>query len=327
MASILDTIGNTPLIELERVLSRPRIRLFAKLESFNPGGSIKDRSAYAIIGEAYESGVINQDTVVIESSSGNMGVGLAQVCRYLNLRFICVVDPKITVQNRKLLEAYGAEMSTVEEPDPATGEYLVCRLTRVRELLSQHTNAFWPNQYGNRKASDAHHKTISEILSALNGELDYLFCSTSTCGTLRGCAEILQIRSPKTVIVAVDAVGSVIFGMTPKKRLIPGHGATIVPELFNNSLANRFVNISDLECVIGCRRLMSKEALFVGGSSGAVLMAVERICEEMSDGARCAAIFPDRGERYIDTIFSDEWVSKQFGAQAKLHILECYEAQ
>jgi 2,3-diaminopropionate biosynthesis protein SbnA len=324
MISILDTIGNTPLIELKHILVESRVRFFAKLEAFNPGGSVKDRPAYEILAEALKSGLIDANTAVIESSSGNMGIGLAQVCRYFNLRFICVIDPKITGQNRKLLEAYGAELSIVEEPDPATGEYLSGRLSRVKELLAETKNAFWPNQYANRSASRAHHRTMSEIMRDMEGHLDYFFCSTSTCGTLRGCAEYLKIHSPRTTVVAVDAIGSVIFGSPSRKRLIPGHGASMVPDLFDTALADRSIHISDFECVVGCRKLIKKEALLVGGSSGAVLMAVERMCKDLSDGARCAGIFPDRGERYIDTIFSDRWVAEHFSSSESKWVREHY---
>jgi N-(2-amino-2-carboxyethyl)-L-glutamate synthase len=262
--------------------------------------------------KAFDSGLINKDTIIIESSSGNMGIGLAQVCRYLNLHFICVIDPKITLQNRRLIQAYGATLSLVSDADHVSGEYLQARLARVQELLSVHRNSFWPNQYANCDASDAHHVTMAEILSGVGGRLDYLFCATSTCGTLRGCAEYLREHSPATKAIAVDAVGSVIFGRTPRRRLIPGHGASTIPHLFDASLASSCVHVTDLECIAGCRTLLRDEALLVGGSSGAVFMAVQRALPDIFAGARCAAIFPDRGERYLETIFSDDWIEQHF---------------
>lgn len=314
---ILSTIGNTPLVELTRALSDCRFRLFAKLEGFNPGGSIKDRPALRIIQIGFETGQIGPDTVVIESSSGNLGIGLAQACLYLGLRFICVIDPKTTAQNRRLLEAYGAELDMVTEPDPVTGEFLQCRLDRVRYLLNSIDNSFWPNQYASLCNPEAHHRTMEEIVQAVPGKLDYLFCATSTCGTLRGCAEYARNNSLSHLkLFAVDAVGSVIFGGAGAKRLIPGHGSSVRPPLYQTGLADECIHITDWECVVGCRTLLTREALLVGGSSGATLMAAKRMKDQIPPGATVVLIFPDRGERYLDTIFSDQWVFEHFGSGA-----------
>lgn len=310
---ILSIIGNTPLIRLNRLMADAPFRLYGKLESLNPGGSIKDRPAFHILKQAIESGIIKPDAVVIESSSGNMGIGLAQACSCFGLRFICVVDAKTTKQNIRLLRAYGAEVEVVEEPDPETGEFLQARINRVRALSASLVNSFWPNQYSNLLNPLSHHHTMSEICTALGGEVDYLFCATSTCGTLRGCADYVRLHNLKTKIIAVDAAGSVIFGGQKAKRLIPGHGAAVVPELFRPDLANRHVHVTDLDCVVGCRRLAQREAILAGGSSGAVVLAVEKIKHEIPGGAACVVILPDRGERYLDTIYSDEWVTEHFG--------------
>ena len=316
--NVLSAIGNTPLVRLKHVFKDLPFQLYAKLEGLNPGGSTKDRPALSIIKHGFETGAIRPDTVVIESSSGNMGIGLAQICAYYGLRFICVVDPKTTVQNRRLLEVYGAEVDQVDEPDPVTGEFLQARIARVEALLHTFPHSFWPNQYANLLNPRAHYQTMHEILAALDGRLDYLFCATSTCGTLRGCAEYVRATGLPTKVVAVDALGSVIFGGQKSKRLIPGHGAAIRPQLFQDELADRHVHVTDLDCVIGCRRLVKHEAILAGGSSGAVLMAVAQIKGDIKAGATCVAIFPDRGERYLDTIYSDGWVSEHFGLISKL---------
>lgn len=310
---VLTAIGKTPLIRLSRVHDF-RFSLYAKFEALNPGGSIKDRTAVSIIERGMETGDINPDTVIVESSSGNMGIGLAQVCAYYKLRFVCVIDPKTTQQNISILRAYGAEIDLVSEPDRNTGEYLQARIDRVRHLRRTVPNSFWPNQYENLHNAYAHHRTAAEIVAALDGEVDYLFCSTSTCGTLRGCAEYLRDHDYKTKVIAVDAVGSVIFGGSKAKRLIPGHGAAVVPDLFKENLASDYVLVTDLDCVVGCRRLVKHEALLVGGSSGGVFSAVERYSPYIPDGSTCVMITPDRGERYLDTIYSDAWVEKNFGA-------------
>jgi cysteine synthase A len=317
---ILSVIGNTPLVQLTKAIEGLGSSLFAKLEALNPGGSIKDRPALTIIREGIESGAITRDTVIVESSSGNMGIGIAQACAYFGLRFICVIDPKTTPQNVKLLEAYGAEADLVSEPDPQTGEFLQARLNRVKSLLKAIPNAFWPDQYSNLHNPLAHHRTMEEVVSVLGREPDYLFCATSTCGTLRGCVELINKRRYKTKVIAVDAVGSVIFGSERAKRLIPGHGAGVIPALFRPDLASECVHVTDLDCIVGCRRLIRREGILAGGSSGAVLMAVESIKHRIPDGKLCVAIFPDRGERYLDTIFCDRWVRDHFGEV--LHLWE-----
>ncbi|HEY0082164.1 MAG TPA: 2,3-diaminopropionate biosynthesis protein SbnA [Pyrinomonadaceae bacterium] len=309
---ILSAIGRTPLVRLERFFPDLNFNLYAKLESLNPGGSTKDRPAISIISRGIEMGLIKPDTVIVESSSGNMGIGLAQACAYFNLRFICVVDAKTTLQNIELLRAYGVEVDVVTEPDPVTGEYLQARMTRVETLTRSIENSFWPNQYANIYNPIAHYQTMDEITNTLDGRVDYLFCATSTCGTLRGCVEYVRKHDMSTKVFAVDALGSVIFGGQSAKRLIPGHGAAVRPSLYKPELAE-CIYISDPECVIGCRRLVKHEAILAGGSSGAVLMAVDLVKANIRPGSNCVVILADRGERYLDTIYSDAWVEKHFG--------------
>jgi 2,3-diaminopropionate biosynthesis protein SbnA len=309
---ILSAVGMTPLVRLRRLFDGLNFNLYAKLEALNPGGSTKDRPAMSIITRGFETGFIKPETVVIESSSGNMGVGLAQACAYYGLRFICVVDPKTTAQNIRLLRAYGAEVDVVKAPDPTTGEYLQARIARVEALRRSLGHSFWPNQYANLYNPIAHHRTMGEIAAALDGRVDYLFCATSTCGTLRGCVEYVTQHGLPTKVFAVDALGSVIFGGRGAKRLIPGHGAAIRPQLYEPALAE-CVHVSDPECVVGCRRLVKYEAILAGGSSGAVVTAVSHVRHRIRPGSNCVVIFADRGERYLDTIYSDEWVEEHFG--------------
>lgn len=310
---ILSEIGETPLIRLSKVMQNIRFQLFAKYEGSNPGGSIKDRSAFFIISNALKTGEINTSSTVIESSSGNMGIGLAQVCAYFGLPFICVVDLKTTKQNINILKAYGAKVEIITNPDPETGEFLQARIKKVKALLRTIKNSYWTNQYSNINNANAHHQTMHEIESVLKGKVDYLFCSTGTCGTIRGCADYIRSQRLSTKVIAVDAIGSVIFGAKAAKRLIPGHGAALVPDLCKVSMVERVVYVSDLDCVIGCRRLVEREAILAGGSSGAVVMAVEKIRQDIPTGANCVVILPDRGERYLDTIYSDLWVKNNFG--------------
>ena len=319
---VLACIGRTPLVALARLMPDAPFRLYAKLDASNPGGSIKDRAALGLLEAAAASGALGPETVVVESSSGNMGIGLAQACAYLGLRFICVVDARTTAQNIAIMRAYGAEIEVVEAPDPGGGGYLRARITRVRTIVAALPSAFWPDQYGNVNNARAHRKTMGEIVEALDGRVDYLFCPTSTCGTIRGCADYVREHGLATEIIAVDALGSVIFddetrsaasSDAPTRRLIPGHGAAIRPALYRDGLARQCVRVSDLECILGCRRLVAREGILAGGSSGAAVMAVERTRAHLRAGATCVAVFPDRGERYLDTIYSDAWVAEHFG--------------
>ena len=307
---VLSAIGDTPLVKLSRVFPDLPFNLYAKLEGHNPGGSMKDRPALSIIRRAIETGRITRETVIIESSSGNMGVGLAQVCAYYNLRLICVVDHRTNLQTIKLMQAYGAE---IDMPETHETECLQARLERVKTLLREHKNSFWPNQYANLYNPISHHRTMEEIVNTLSGKVDYLFCATSTCGTLRGCAEYVRAHNLRTKIFAVDAKGSVIFGGQSARRLIPGHGAAVVPELYQNDLAERCVHVSDIDCIVGCRRLVKSEAILAGGSAGGIVMAVEEVRNTIPAGSNCVLLFADRGERYIDTIYSDAWVKEHFG--------------
>lgn len=321
---VLAAIGNTPLVALRRLMPDAPFRLFAKLEGVNPGGSIKDRAALGLLQGALRAGRIRRETVVVESSSGNMGIGLAQACAVLGLRFICVVDTRTTAQNVAIMRAYGAEIELVDAPDPSGGGFLRARIARVRAIVESVPHAFWPDQYGNVHNALAHRRTMHEIVAALDREVDVLFCPTSTCGTIRGCADYAREHALATTIVAVDAVGSVIFGPSgsataPARRLIPGHGAAVRPALYRDGVADACVHVSDLECVAGCRRLVASEGILAGGSSGAAVMAVERLRDRLRDARTVVVVFPDRGERYLDTIYCDEWVRQNLGALPAWH--------
>lgn len=312
--NVLDVIGKTPLVRLHRFLDRRDIELYAKLEYLNPGGSMKDRPAARMLADAISSGQVGRGTLVVESSSGNMGIGLAQACRYHGLRFRCVIDRRTQDHNVKILRAYGAEVEVVEEPDPATGDLLTARLGRVREILATEPDAFWPNQYSNANNPLAHQLgTMSEIDDALSGRIDHVFVATSSTGTARGCAAHLRSRGRATSVVAVDAVGSVLFGGRPAERKIPGLGAGIEPPLARNQRFSDLVRVSAVDCVVGCRRLIDREGILAGGSAGGVLHAVRHQAASMPSGSRCVAILADSGTRYLDSVYSDDWVEHELG--------------
>lgn len=314
VTGILEAIGQTPLVALERYLVESQIRVWAKLEAANPGGSAKDRPAAQMLFDALEQGLVGPGSTVIESSSGNMGVGLAQACRYHGLRLICVVDDRAHETNVRTLQALGADVRIVSRPDPETGDLLAARLRLVQHLLRTTPNSFWPNQYANEANPAAHaNGTMLEIDEALEGDVDYVFVATSTAGTLRGCNDYLRDRGRSTRVVAVDAVGSALFGGARALRRLPGFGAGIETELSRSAAFDRLVRVSDLDCVVGCRRLINREAIFAGGSSGGVAVALETIAPAMQPGSRCVLIFPDGGAGYLRTVYDDQWVASNLG--------------
>jgi len=310
---IVETIGRTPLIRLQRLFKDEPFHVYGKMEWMNPGGSAKDRPAFYMIQEAIRRGEVTSNTVVIESSSGNLAISLAQICRYLGLRFICVVDPRTTEQHKQIIRSFHGEIDFVEEPDPESGEFLPARIRRVGELLRSIPNAYWTNQYGNPDNYRAHAETTMTEIGEQLGPIDYLFCGVSTCGTIRGCKEYIRSRGWPTRIVAVDAAGSVIFGGAKGPRKFPGLGAGLVPGLYSPDVADDVVYVSDRDCVQGCRDLVGCESILAGASSGGVIAAIRAMGPRIAEGAVCAAILPDRGERYLSTVYNDEWVRREIG--------------
>lgn len=311
--TVLSAIGHTPLVQLPRLFANSRgIRVYAKLELLNPGGSAKDRPALRMICEAWRLGRIGPGSVIVESSSGNTAISLAILCAQYELRFICVVDPRTAATNLAILRALGAEIDTVTEPDPATGEFLPARLYRVRQLLSTVTNSYWPNQYENDDNWRSQREMMREIVETA-GPVDCVVGGVSTCGTMRGCADYVREQSLPTRIVAVDVETSAIIGGRPGRRLFPGMGAGIVPPFAKLPFWDEAIAVSDEEMVAGCRALARQEGLLAGPSSGGVASAALRLMWRLPDRATCAILLHDRGERYLDTVYSDEWVLSKFG--------------
>ncbi len=315
---VLEAIGDTPLVALHRYLDDPEIRVWAKLEAANPGGSVKDRPAARMIADALDEGMIGPGSTIIESSSGNMGVGLAQACRYHGMELICVVDSRAHETNVRTLRALGADVRVISRPDPETGDLLAARLKLVAHLCAITPGAFWTDQYASASNAAAHAEgTMREVDEALDGDVDYLFVATSTAGTLRGCGDYLRARDRTTQVVAVDAVGSALFGGVRASRRLPGLGAGVETELSRSSQFDRLVRVTDLDCVIGCRRLVEREAVFAGGSSGAVAAAFLAVAPMMPAASRCALILPDGGAGYLRTIYDDAWVAGTLGCSAR----------
>jgi 2,3-diaminopropionate biosynthesis protein SbnA len=275
----------------------------------NPGGSMKDRPARHIIEAGLANGDIPPGAHLIESSSGNFGIALAIAARLHELTFTCVVDPKTTTANIQIMRQLGARVEVVTDPDEMGG-YLHTRIRRLRELLAHAPNGVWINQYANaRNWESYYHGTGRELATELVRPPDYLFAAVSTTGSILGCARRLRERFADLRVVAVDAEGSIIFGAPPGPRHIPGIGSSRVPELFTPAEIDDVVHVGDAEAARACRRLLTTEGIFAGGSSGAVVAAIARTLPTLPRPCRVVAIFPDRGDRYLDMVYDDEWLA------------------
>lgn len=314
--SVLGAIGSTPLVRLDRV-GLPGVTAFAKLEGLNPGGSMKDRPALRMLVAATLAGELTTGGVVVESSSGNLGCALAQACAVLGFELVVVVDELTNADTIRRIEALGGRVEVVRASADDRMPLLERRLQRVRELVSAIPGAYWPSQYSNPDNPAAHTiGTMREIDEALGGHVDVVLLPTSTTGTLNGCADYLTEHGRATTVVAVDAVGSVLFGGVAGPRLIPGIGAGVASALSERARYDRLVRVDDLDAIVALRRLARREGILAGGSSGAVLAALGRIAPSLPAGARCAMVFADTGAPYLSTVFDDDWVEHRLGVTA-----------
>ncbi|WP_089966987.1 2,3-diaminopropionate biosynthesis protein SbnA [Lihuaxuella thermophila] len=309
-SSIIHCVGNTPVVSLQRLFRERGIEVIAKLEYMNPGGSMKDRPARYMIEQGLREGTITADSHLIESSSGNLGVAMAMVARVYGLKFTCVVDPKTAPSNLRILKQLGAHIEMVTEADDQGG-YLKTRIKRVQELLHTIPNAVWMNQYANDRNWQAHyHGTGKELAEQLTEPPDCLVAAVSTTGSILGCARRLREKFPNLKVIAVDAVGSVIFGAKPQRRELPGIGSSRVPEILAKDEIDEVVYVNDRESVQGCRDLLYHEGIFAGGSSGSVIAAIQKLIPTLPRPYRICTIFPDRGDRYLDMVYDEAWVNR-----------------
>ncbi len=311
LATRLELLGKTLRPTPHVPLAVEGMNLFAKLEYCNPVGSVKDRAAYWILKRAAERGEVCEGTTVIESSSGNFAAALAAFAHLVGLRFIPVIDPKISGTYESFLRRICPTVVKVEEPDD-TGGYLKTRLEMVKHLCATIPNHYWTNQYGNPDAMEAHYRLTAGEICADFESLDYVFIAVSTAGTIAGVSRRLKERYPKIRVIAVDTEGSVIFGGAPRKRHIPGVGSSIVPPLLSHARIDDVVLIPERETVEACRELLTTHGLFVGGSSGTAFAAIKRYAAKMTGSRRPTVLFvcADRGTPYLDTVFDAGWVTQ-----------------
>ncbi len=308
----LDGVGNTPLVRL-RSKELDHVNAFAKAEYANPTGSVKDRPAKYILDSLLASGGIDRETLIVESSSGNFGIALAAATRARGMRFRCIIDPRINAANEMLIRALGAEVVKVTELDYAGG-YLHTRMKTARETVEKVPNSYWVNQYANPLNAEAYSLTLAQEICEEFPKVDYAFIGVSSGGTITGVSRRLKEAYPDIRIVAVDTVGSVIFGGAPRARWIPGIGASVVPAILKEARIDDVMMVEEVASVRSCHDLWREQLLLVGGSSGTAFAAMGRYFAGKSFKVPPVAVtlFADRGERYADTIFNAKWCEMLF---------------
>jgi N-(2-amino-2-carboxyethyl)-L-glutamate synthase len=298
-------------VDLRKILG---CGLYLKCEGFNFAGSIKLKAAAQMVEAAERDGILRRDSIIIESSSGNLGVALALIAASKGYRFQCVTDSRCNLATRLLMEALGSQVHVITDPDPVGG-FLGARLDYVRAMCGADDRYVWLNQYTNPGNWQAHYQTTAPAIARHFPDLDVLFVGAGTTGTLMGCARYMREHRSNVRIVAVDSVGSVTFGGPPARRMIPGLGSAIRPPLLEESCIDDVVLVPELDTIRTCHRLARRGFLF-GGSTGTVCSgAAEWLARNGGEDLTAVAIAPDLGERYLDTIYQSNWVDGLYGEQ------------
>jgi 2,3-diaminopropionate biosynthesis protein SbnA len=292
--------------------------LFLKCEGFNFAGSIKLKAATEMVEAACRDGMLTPDSILIESSSGNLGVALSMIAASKGLRFLCVTDSRCNLSTRLLMEALGSEVHIITKPDPAGG-FLGARLDYLQALCASDDRYVWLNQYTNPGNWRAHYGTTAPAIARQFPQLDVLFVGAGTTGTLMGCARWFREWHRPVRIVAVDTLGSVTFGGPPGRRMIPGLGMTVRPPLLDDAYVDDVVRVEEADTIRACHRLARRGFLF-GGSTGTVVSgAMDWLSRHDASGLTAVAIAPDLGERYLDTVYQTNWVEAIYGKDVLEH--------
>jgi cystathionine beta-synthase len=306
--SLLDLVGHTPLVRLDRVARDMSGQLLAKLEFLNPGGSVKDRPAIAMIEAAEREGRLTKGGTIVEPTSGNTGVGLAIVAARRGYRCIFTMPDKIAGEKISLLRAYGAEVvvcPTAVDPEHPDSYYSV-----ARRLTETTAGAFMPNQYANPHNPEAHELTTGpEIWQQTAGRITHLVVSIGTGGTISGTGRYLKAQNPAIQIVGADPEGSVYSGGTGRPYLVEGIGEDFWPETYDRAVADRVVMVSDRDSFLTARRVTREEGILIGGSGGTAVWAAIEIGRELGPNAVIVVILPDSGRGYLSKVYDDGWMS------------------
>ncbi len=295
-ADITELIGGTPLVRLNRLTKLGSATIYAKVESFNPGGSIKDRICLNMINEAERLGKLKPGGTIVEPTSGNTGIGLALVAAVRGYKLILVMPESMSMERASLLSSYGAQLVLT-----AAWEGMKGSIKEAESIVAQNPSYYMPDQFSNPANPAMHRKTTGpEIVDALDGRVDAFVAAVGTGGTITGCGEVIKERNPSAKIVAVEPAGSpVLSGGDPGPHKIQGIGAGFVPKVLKRTLLDRVITVTDDEAYQTAKLLAKKEGLLVGISAGANVFAAQKVAEELGPGKNVVTILCDTGERYI----------------------------
>ncbi len=314
--TILDVIGDTPLVRLNKVSQGLKPTILAKLENLNPGGSVKDRIGIAMIEQAEEKGLLKPGGTIIEPTSGNTGVGLAMVAAVKGYKMIFVMPDKMSEEKRSILRAYGAKVVvTPTNVPPESAEHY----TKVAERLTKETlHSYMPNQYENRANPDAHYRTTGpEIWRQTEGKIDVFVCGMGTGGTITGIGRFLKEKKKNLKVVGADPEGSIFYPRyhghreEPHQYKVEGIGEDFMPGTMDLSIVDDVIQVSDTDAFRMARRLAQEEGILVGGSGGTAVHAAVKVGEHLPEDKTIVTLLPDTGRNYLSKLFSDRWMKEQ----------------
>lgn len=295
-ANALELICNTPLVKINKLATPQIANVYGKVESMNPGGSVKDRICLSMINDAEQKGLIKKDTVIVEPTSGNTGIGLALVCAVKGYKLILTMPETMSVERRQILKRFGAELVLTPGAEGMKGA-----IAKAKEIAEQNKNSFIPQQFANPANPKIHRETTAEeIWEALDGKIDAFISGVGTGGTVTGCGEVFKKRNPAIKIIALEPVTSpVLAGGQPGRHKIQGIGAGFVPEVLNRQIIDQIIAVADQDAWKTALDLASKEGILGGISTGAACWAALQVAKDLGPGKNVVAIFPDTGERYL----------------------------
>ena len=298
--NILETIGNTPMVELNQIVGNIKANIAVKIEGFNPAGSVKDRTAFSMLSNAENNGLINKQTIIVEPTSGNTGIGLAMFCAAKSYKLILTMPESMSIERRKILEVFGAKLVLTPKLDGMNGA-----IAKAKQIVHENSNAYMPMQFENPANPEIHRKTTAkEIWEQSNGNIDIFVACSGTGGTITGTSEVLKELNPKITTIAVEPAASpVLSGGKPGIHKIPGTGPGFVPKIVNKSIIDEIISIGDEEALITAKELATKEGILCGISSGAAVCAALKVADRKGNsGKTIVVILPDTGERYLSEL-------------------------